>query len=130
MKRVFTLYFSLRILLTQHRTLLKTFRSSPPEVFLGRGVLKICNKFTGEPPCRREISMKLQCNFNEITLRHECFPVNLLHIFRTPLPKNAYAGLFLNNLFLMFTVFTCFKNFIIYFSEVGSFLWWVFFSLR
>ena len=26
----------------------------------------------------------LLCNFIEITLRHGCFPVNLLHIFRTP----------------------------------------------
>ena len=26
-------------------------RSSPPEVFLGKGVLKICSKFTGEQPC-------------------------------------------------------------------------------
>ena len=27
-------------------------RSSRPEVFLGKGVLKICSKFTGEHPCR------------------------------------------------------------------------------
>ena len=25
-------------------------RSSPPEVFLGKGVLKICSKFTGKHP--------------------------------------------------------------------------------
>ena len=37
---------------TAHKmnTLLKN-RSSPPGVFLGKGVLKICNKFTGEHPC-------------------------------------------------------------------------------
>ena len=28
------------------------FRSSHPEVFLGKGVLKICNKFAVEHPCR------------------------------------------------------------------------------
>ena len=28
------------------------YRSSSPEVFLTKGVLKICNKFTGEHPCR------------------------------------------------------------------------------
>ena len=28
------------------------FRSSPSEVFLGKGVLKICSKFTGEHPRR------------------------------------------------------------------------------
>ena len=38
------------------------FRSSPPEVFLGKGVLKICRKFTGEHPCRSAVSIKLQSN--------------------------------------------------------------------
>ena len=28
-----------------------TFRSSPPHVFLRKGVLKICSKFTGEHSC-------------------------------------------------------------------------------
>ena len=60
-------------------------RRSHPEVFLGKGILKICSKFTGEHPCRRVISIKLKSNFVEITLRHGCSPVNLLHIFRTPL---------------------------------------------
>ena len=52
--------------------------SSLPEVFLGKRVLKVCSKFTGENP------VKSLCNFTEITLRHECSPVDLLHIFRTP----------------------------------------------
>ena len=34
-------------------------RSSPPDVFLGKVVLKICRKFTGEHPCRSAISKKL-----------------------------------------------------------------------
>ena len=34
-------------------------RSSPPEVFLGKCVLKICSKFTGEYTCRSVISIKL-----------------------------------------------------------------------
>ena len=50
-------------------------------MFLGKGVLK----FTGEHQCRSAISLKLLCNFIEITLRHECSTVNLLHIFRTSL---------------------------------------------
>ena len=33
-------------------------RSRHPEVFLGKGVLKICSKFTGEHPCRSAISIK------------------------------------------------------------------------
>ena len=50
--------------------------SSPP-----KSLLRICSKFTGEHPCRSVISIKLQINFVEITLRHGCSPVNLLHIF-------------------------------------------------
>ena len=34
-------------------------------------------------------------NFIEITLRHRCSRVNLLHIFRTPFPKNVSGGLLL-----------------------------------
>ena len=34
-------------------------RSSHPEVFLGKGVLKICSQFTGETSCRSAISIKL-----------------------------------------------------------------------
>ena len=61
-----------------------------------KGALKICSKFTAEHPSRNVISIKLRFNFIEITLRHGCSSVNLLHIFRTPFPKNisvASAGL-------------------------------------
>ena len=40
----------------------------------------------------KQFYMKLQSNFTEITLRHGCSPVNLLHIFRTPFPKNTSEG--------------------------------------
>ena len=69
-------------LLLYFPTNLLMFRSSHPEVFLGKGVLKICSKFTGEHPCQSAISIKLICNFMEITLRHGCSPVFFL---RTPL---------------------------------------------
>ena len=58
-------------------------KSTPPEVFLEKGVLNICNKITEEHPCRNVISIKLRSQFIESTLRHGCPPVNLLHIFRT-----------------------------------------------
>ena len=64
-------------------------RSSHPEVFLGKGALKICSKFTGEHPCRSAISIKLQGNFIEITLRYGCSHLNLLYIFGTPFLKNT-----------------------------------------
>ena len=47
-----------------------SFRNSHPGVFLGKGVLKICSKFTGEHPCQSAISIKFHSNFIEITLRH------------------------------------------------------------
>ena len=65
-------------------------------MFLGKGALKICSKFTEEHPCRSAISIKLQSNFIEITLWHGCSPINLLHIFRTPFPKNTSEGLLLH----------------------------------
>ena len=33
-------------------------------MFLGKGVAKICSRFTGEHPCRSEISTKLLCSYN------------------------------------------------------------------
>ena len=68
---------------------------SPSEVFLRKGILKMCSEFTGEHPCRRVTSIKLHCNFIEIALRHGCSPVNLLYIFRTLFPKNTSAWLLL-----------------------------------
>ena len=48
-------------------------RSSHTELFLGKGLY----------------------NFTEIALRHGYSPVNLMHIFGTPLPKNTSEWLFL-----------------------------------
>ena len=76
------------------------FKSSPPEVFPGKDVLKIRSKFTREHPCRSAISIKLLCNLIEITLRHGCSLINLLHIFRTTFPKNTSGLLLLYNLCL------------------------------
>ena len=73
-------------------------RSSHLEVFLGRGVLKICSKFTGEHPCQSAISIKLQSNFIEILLWHGCSPVNLLHILRTASYKNTFRWVLLHML--------------------------------
>ena len=46
------------------------------EVFLFKCVQKISSKFTGEHPCGSVVSVKLQSNFIEITLRHGCSPLN------------------------------------------------------
>ena len=59
------------------------YRSSHTETFLVKGVLKICNKFTGEHPCQSVIS------------NSTCSPVNLLHISRTPFSRNNSGWLLL-----------------------------------
>ena len=81
-------------------------------VFLGKGLLKICRKFTREDPCQSAISIKLEnmqqiysrtpCRNaiqiklqSKIALRHGCSPVNVLHIFRTASPKNTSGQLLL-----------------------------------
>ena len=84
-------------------------------MFLGKGVLKLCSKFTGEYPCRSVISIKMQSNFIEITLRHRCYPVNLLHIFRACFPEYTSGRLLLKlyNVtpkFLLFLVFSCYNR--------------------
>ena len=71
------------------------FRSSHPEVFLGKGDLKICSKSTREHPCQSAILIQLQSNIIETTLRHGCSPVNLLHVFRTLFQKNRSGWLLL-----------------------------------
>ena len=86
------------------------YRSSPPEMFLRKDVLKICCKFTGEHPC--------QNNFIEIVLRHGCSPVNLQHIFRTPFPKNTSGGLLLDLSVNLQCDLKLFANDLILFSTV------------
>ena len=54
---------------------LQQMNNHSPGVFLGKGVLKLCTKFTGEHPYRSVISIKLQ--------------------LRTPLPKNIPGRLLL-----------------------------------
>ena len=45
--------------------LLVDLRSNRPELFLGKGVMKIYSKFTGQYPCRSVISIRLQSIFLE-----------------------------------------------------------------
>ena len=70
-------------------------QKEPSRGFLRKGALKICSKFTGQNPCESAISVKLLCNFTQITLWHGCSPVNLLYIWRTPFSKNTSRRLLL-----------------------------------
>ena len=64
------------------------YRSSHPEVLLRKGILKICSKVIGEHQLQSVIS-------SDIALWHGCSPVNLMHIFRTPFPRNTSRWLLL-----------------------------------
>ena len=75
---------------------LKDLQKQPSWDVLIKGCPEIFSKFTGKHSCRSVISIKLLCNFIKITLWHGCSPVNLLHIFRTPLLKNTSGGLLLD----------------------------------
>ena len=68
------------------------YRSSFLEVFLGKYVLKIRRKFTGEHPCQ---NLNWMSNFIEITLRHGPSAVHLLYNFRTLFPKSTSGRLLL-----------------------------------
>ena len=85
-------------------------KSSPAEVFVRKGPLKICSTFTGEHPCRSVISLQLFCSFIGITFRHGCSPVKLLHIFKTPFPNNTSGGLLLLGVFHFLVFCKCSFN--------------------
>ena len=95
-KLLYNFFLKNKFLSDVHAEPCQTSRSSHPEVFSEKGVLKIYSKFAGEHPCRSAISIKVQSNFIEITFRHECSPVNWLHIFRTSFLKNTYGRLLLS----------------------------------
>ena len=64
-------------------------------MFLRKGLLKICSKVTVDHPWQSATSIKLQSNCIEITRWHGCSPVNWLHLFRTPFPRNTSVSLLL-----------------------------------
>ena len=80
-------------------------------MFIVKGVLKICSNFTGEHPCRRAISIKLQSNFIEMALRHARSLLNLLHTFRTPFLKNTSGRLLLKMLYYLPWYTGCHQNY-------------------
>ena len=72
-------------------------------MFLKKGILKICSKFTGEP---------MQSNFTEIALRHVCCPVNLLHVYGTRFPRKTSGWLLLIFLIQEKVFFSFFLSFL------------------
>ena len=63
-----------------------------------RGVLKekvFMQRIYRRTPMSKCHFNKVACNIMEITLRHGCSPINLLHIFRKLFDKNTSGGLLL-----------------------------------
>ena len=65
--------------------------------------------------CQKSIAQKIwkyvQSNFIKITLRHECSPVNLLHIFRASVFNNISGRLLLDQRLLVYSLLE-FKRFL------------------
>ena len=70
-------------------------RSSSPEVFFRKGVLKVCSKFAKEHPYRSVISIKFlkQLYWNRFSAW--VFSCKFAAYFRTPFPKNTSGCLIL-----------------------------------
>ena len=71
------------------------YKSIPPEVFIEKGILKICRKFTGEHLRQSVISIKLESIFIGITLRHWVHFYKFAAYFRSPFLQNTAERLLL-----------------------------------
>ena len=69
-------------------------KRNPSEVFLGKDVLKICSKFSGDHPRQSAITMKLQSSIIEIPLRHRCFPGYFQNLFLRTLLEYCFCNIF------------------------------------
>ena len=87
-----------------NKELEKIIDLSFPDMFISRHVYKQSSRGFLKKRCfeniqqiyrRNAISIKLQSNFIETALQHGCSPVNLLHNFRKPFPKNTSGWLLL-----------------------------------
>ena len=65
----------------------KQGRGNPPEVLLRKGQKNTPN-YRGTPILKNDFN-KIAGNYIKIGFWHGCFPVNLLHIFRTPFISNT-----------------------------------------
>ena len=74
----------------------KTQKQSCIDILAKRCSENMQQIYSWTPMRKWVISIKLLFNFIEITLSHGCSPVNLMHIFITPIYKNTSKELFKN----------------------------------
>ena len=110
---------------------MSTFQRQSSRGVLTKRCFKICCKFTREHPYRSAISIKLLSSFIEITLLHGCSLVNLLHIFRTPFPKNTSECLLLTFRTIIFQKFCrwLLQNFLCIYLICQCLFYFVFFMV-
>ena len=92
-------------------------KSSLQGVFFKKSVLKIFSKFTGEHPCRSEISIELFCNI-KITLLPGCSPVSLLHFCKYKKQKIVCLIFYFNTICKRYTVTKQITYF--FYKQLGS----------
>ena len=77
------------------RNFLKTLdKSSSPEVFCKKGLLRNFAKFTEKYLPEITISENSKVALTKKTLRHRCFPVNFPKFLRAPFLQNTSGGCF------------------------------------
>ena len=64
-----------------------TFRSTPPEVFYKKGVLKNFAKFTGKHLCQSLFFNKVRATLLKMRLCHRCFNVTFARFLGTTFSK-------------------------------------------
>ena len=74
------------------------FKSSCPEVFCKKAVLKNFAKFTGKHLCQRlffnKVAGLMRATLLKNGLWHKCFPVNFAKFLRTPFLQSTSGGYF------------------------------------
>ena len=68
------------------------FRSSFPEVFCEKRILKNFAKFTGKHLCHSLFFNKIACSFIKKRLWYRCFPVNFVKFLKTPFFHKTAPG--------------------------------------
>ena len=91
-------------IISSKKQLVQVICIQPTCILFPEAALQRCSKerFSGNmvqiyrriPMLKRDFN-RVALQLTEIALRHECSPVNLLHIFRTPFYKIKYGGLLL-----------------------------------
>ena len=77
---------------------------------------KVFSKYAANLQENTHIEVRFQSNFIEMALRHWCSPVNLLHIFRTPFPKNTSGWL---PLYVTSKLFRCSEDLLSFLSSLA-----------